>query len=211
MDDTGKAVEIVETTPLYRGFFHLTRFNLRHTLFQGGWSEVIERELFHRGRAVAVIPYDPVRDQVVLIEQFRIGALGVNAQPWLLEVVAGAIEDGESPEAVAHREALEEAGCALRDLIRIGEFFPTPGGCSEKITLFCGLVDASEVGGVHGLAEEQEDILASVVDFATAMAWVEQGRIDSAVPIIGLQWLALNRERLRAPITDSAPPASAST
>ncbi|SMF95060.1 ADP-ribose pyrophosphatase [Methylomagnum ishizawai] len=198
MAQTEPAFEIVEQTPVYRGFFQLTRLKLRHTLYQGGWSGVLERELFHRGRAVAVIPYDPVTDRVVLVEQFRVGALGVKENPWLLEIVAGAIEAGESPEAVAHRECAEEAGCVVRELIRIGEFFPTPGGCSERITLFCGLVDSAGLGGLHGLAEENEDILASVVDFAEALAWVEQGRIDSAVPIIGLQWLALNRERLRA-------------
>ncbi|BBL75927.1 NUDIX domain-containing protein [Methylomagnum ishizawai] len=198
MAQTEPAFEIVEETPVYRGFFQLTRLKLRHTLYQGGWTGVLERELFHRGRAVAVIPYDPVADRVVLVEQFRVGALGVKENPWLLEIVAGAIEAGESPEQVAHRECAEEAGCAVRELIRIGEFFPTPGGCSERITLFCGLVDSAGLGGLHGLAEEHEDILASVVDFAEALAWVEQGRIDSAVPIIGLQWLALNRERLRA-------------
>jgi ADP-ribose pyrophosphatase len=193
-----KAVEVVEETPLYRGFFSLSRLKVRHTLFGGGWSETRDLELFHRGRAVAVMPYDPVADRVVLIEQFRIGALGVNADPWLLEIVAGAIEEGESPEEVAYRETREEAGCDIRELIRIGEFFPTPGGCSEKITLFCGIVDSQGMGGVHGLAEEQEDILARAVSFDEAMAWLKQGRIDVAIPIIGLQWLALNRERLRA-------------
>jgi ADP-ribose pyrophosphatase len=189
--------ELVEETPVYRGFFNLTRLKLRHTLFRGGWSGVLERELFHRGRAAAVVPYDPATDQVVLIEQFRIGAMGVKETPWLVEIVAGAIEEGETPEEVAHREAREEAGCALRELIRIGEFFPTPGGCSERITLFCGIVDSQGASGAHGLVEEDEDILVSAVPFDEAMAWIEQGRIDSAVPIIALQWLALNRARLR--------------
>lgn len=197
MAEHDKAYEVVQETPVYRGFFFLSKIQVRHTLFRGGWSETLDRELFHRGRCVAVIPYDPVSDRVVVIEQFRIGALNVNRDPWLVEVVAGAIEPGESPEEVAHRESREEAGCQLRELIRIGEFFPTPGACSEKVTLFCGLVDSDGMGGVHGLAEEHEDILVRVVDFDEALAWVDTGRIDSAVPIIGLQWLALNRERLR--------------
>ncbi|MGZ8216881.1 NUDIX domain-containing protein [Methylomagnum sp.] len=192
-----KDFEIIAETPLYRGFFNLSRIRLRHTLFGGGWSEPLDRELFHRGRCVGVVLYDPKADRVVLIEQFRIGALCVKDDPWLLEIVAGAVEDGESHEAVARREALEEAGCEIRELIRVGEFFTTPGACAERLTLFCGLVDSSGVGGVHGLAEEQEDIRASVVDFTEAMAWVEEGLIDSAIPIVGLQWLALNRERLR--------------
>jgi ADP-ribose pyrophosphatase len=191
-----KAYEIIDETPVYRGFFNLTQFRVRHTLFQGGWSETINRELFHRGRCVAVAPYDPVRDKVVLIEQFRIGAVGDKAAPWLVEIVAGAVEPGESPEEVARREVLEEAGCVIRELIRIGEFFTTPGGCSEKITLFCGLIDTDGAGGVFGLAEEDEDIRASVVDLDEALTWVDSGVIDSAVPIVALQWLALNRERL---------------
>lgn len=198
MAEREKEFEIIDEAPLYRGFFNLSRIRLRHTLFQGGWSEPLDRELFHRGRCVAVVPYDPKTDRVVLIEQFRIGALGVKDDPWLLEIVAGAIEEGESPEEVARRETLEEAGCEIRELIRIGEFFATPGGCSERITLFCGLIDSEGAGGVHGLAEEQEDIRAFAVDFAEAMAFVENGLIDSATPVVGLQWLALNRERLRS-------------
>ena len=193
-----KAFKIVEETPVYRGFFNLSRLKLRHTLFRGGWSEPLDRELFHRGRCVGVLPYDPITDQVLLIEQFRVGAVPVKDDPWLLEIVAGAVEEGESPEEVAHRETLEEAGCALHKLIRIGEYFPTPGGCSEKITLFCGLVDASTAQGISGLVEEDEDIRVHVVDFQRALAWIQEGLIDSSTPIIGLYWLALNHERLRA-------------
>lgn len=198
MKEVERAFELIEDEPIYSGFFSLSRIRLRHTLFRGGWSEPLDRELFHRGKSVAVIPYDPAADQVVLIEQFRVGAMFVNKDPWLLEVVAGVFEDGESPEDVAHREASEEAGCQIRRLVRIAEFFPTPGGCSEKITLFCGIVDSRGVGGVHGLGEEHEDILARVVGFDQAMEWLEQGRIQAAIPIIALQWLALNRDHLRA-------------
>jgi len=190
--------EVIEEEPIYRGFFSLSRIRFRHALFRGGWSEPLDRELFHRGKSVAVMPYDPVADRVVLIEQFRVGAMQVSGDPWLLEIVAGAVEEGESPEDVAHREAREEAGCEIHELIRIAEFFPTPGGCSEKITLYCGIVDSHGLGGIHGLGEEHEDILASVVSFDQAIDWLDQGRIEAAIPIIGLQWLALNRGRLRA-------------
>jgi len=197
MEKVEKAFELIENESIYRGFFSLSRIRLRHTLFGGGWSESLDRELFHRGRSVAVIPYDPVADQVVLIEQFRVGAMFVNGDPWLLEIVAGAFEEGESAEDVAYREACEEAGCKIRHLVRIAEFFPTPGGCSEKITLFCGIIDSRGLGGVHGLGEEHEDILVRVSSFDQAMEWLNQGRIEAAIPIIGLQWLALNRDRLR--------------
>lgn len=198
MNEIDKAFELIEEEPIYRGFFSLSRLRFRHALFRGGWSDYLDRELFHRGRSVAVIPYDPVADQVVLIEQFRVGAMFVNGDPWLLEIVAGAFEQGESPEDVAYREAAEEAGCEITELIRIAEFFPTPGGCSEKITLYCGIVDSRGLGGIHGVEEEHEDILARVASFDQAMDWLSRGRIEAAIPIIGLQWLALNRHHLRA-------------
>lgn len=192
-----KAFTVLEEQHVYQGFFNLIRYRFRHTLYRGGWSEVLDRELFHRGRCVAVIPYDPRRDRVVLIEQFRVGAMRTEQDPWLLEIVAGAIEDGEEPPEVAHREALEEAGCEIDTLLPIYEFFTTPGGCSEKLTLFCGIVDASNLGGHYGVAEEQEDIWVRVVEYREAMEFLEQGKIDSAIPIIALQWLALNRDALR--------------
>lgn len=182
---------------LYQGFFSLIRYRFQHTLYRGGWSGELVRELFHRGRCVGVLPYDPVRDVVVLIEQFRVGAMKTDANPWLLEIVAGAIEPGETPEQVAHRETDEEAGCVIRELIPIHEFFTTPGGCSEKLTLFCGLIDADAIGRHCGVEDEQEDILVRPVSYDEAMALLEDGAIASAIPIIGLQWLALNRARLR--------------
>ncbi|MBM3203935.1 NUDIX domain-containing protein, partial [Candidatus Woesearchaeota archaeon] len=142
--------EIIEEAAAFKGFFSLLKYRLRHTLYKGGWSAVISRELFHRGDCVAVIPYDPILDRVILIEQFRIGAIKTSPVPWLWEIVAGAIEEGETPEAVAHRETFEEAGCSIRQLIRIGRFYPTPGGCSETITLFCALVDAPDAEGFYG-------------------------------------------------------------
>ena len=192
-----KVFEVIEESPIYRGFFSLSQFRLRHTLYGGGWSRPLVRELFHRGRCVAVIPYDPATDRVVLIEQFRIGALSDKAVPWLVEIVAGAIEPGESPEAVARRESMEEAGCLLGELIQIGEFYTTPGGCSEKVSVFCGLVEGDVKDGVYGLVEEDEDIRVLVISLDEALAWLDRGIIDSAIPALALQWLALNRESLR--------------
>lgn len=189
--------DIIEEQVLHAGFFKLLRLQVRHELFQGGMSEVVTRELFQRGNCVAVVLYDPAHDNVVLLEQFRVGALKSGGNPWLFEIVAGAIEEGESPEEVAIRESGEEAGCSIKRLIRVGCFYTSPGGCSEQITLFCGLVDSNGLGGVHGVAEEVEDIKVSVVDFVETMNLIEQGVIDSAIPILGLQWLALNRKSLQ--------------
>lgn len=197
-DVAGHRLEVLHREVCFEGFLRLERYRLRHGLFAGGWSDPLVRELVERGRSVAVLPYDPVRDEVVLIEQFRIGALEAPGGPWLIEIVAGMLDAGESPAAVARRESLEEAGCRLGRLIPVCDYLVSPGGTSERIALYCGEADAALVGGVHGIAEEGEDIRALAVGLDEALAMVDSGRINSASPIIALQWLALNRERVRA-------------
>jgi len=186
----------------YNGFFRLEKYDLQHTLFQGGWSEEITRELFMRGNCVAVLLYDPDRDEVVLIEQFRAGAVLNPDRAWLVEIVAGAIEEGETAEEVAYRESVEEAGCEIEELMLINEFYTTPGGSSERISLFCGKIDASNVGGVHGLDDEHEDILVTVEKFDQVFKMVESGQIESGIPIIAIQWLFINRDKLRKKWSD---------
>ncbi|MFP2768719.1 ADP-ribose diphosphatase [Oceanisphaera sp. KMM 10153] len=177
----------------YKGFFRLFRLRLRHKLFAGGWSREMTRELFDRGHAAAVLPYDPVRDEVVLVEQFRVGAVYAEGSPWLLEVVAGIVEAGESAEDVVRREAQEEAGLTLNSLTRVMSYFSTPGGCSERITVFIGEVDASQAAGHAGLDSESEDIRVHRLPREQAMQWLADGKIDNATSIIALQWLELQR------------------
>jgi ADP-ribose diphosphatase len=190
--------EILDKDTVYNGFFRLEKYRLRHTLFQGGWSGYLTRELFRRGNCVAVLLYDPVRDEVVLIEQFRVGAILQPERAWLLEIVAGAIEDGETAVEVALREAREEAGCEVTDLQLIQEFYTTPGGASEWLSLFYGRVDTTNVGGIHGLDHEDEDIRVSAVAFDEVYQMLEQGKIQSGIPIIAIQWLYIHRDKLRA-------------
>lgn len=192
-----KQFEILAKDIMYQGFFRVEKYRLRHTLFGGGWSAELTRELFMRGSCVAVLLYDPHADKVVLIEQFRTGAILHPDRAWLVEIVAGAIEDGESAEEVAYRESLEEAGCEIQQLMVINEFYTTPGGSSEWITLFCGKVDSTHVSGIHGLDHEDEDIWVRAVDFNEAYLMLENGEIESAIPIIAIQWLALNRQKLK--------------
>jgi len=195
---TEKKFEILKEATPFQGFFSVKQFDLRHTLYKGGWSQTITREVFHRGNCVAVLLYDPDRDEVVMIEQFRMGALQLpSEQAWLLEIVAGAIEEGETAENVAHRESLEEANCEIETLIKISEFFTSPGGTSELLTLFCGKVDTRDVGGLHGLASEGEDISVTAMTFDAAYQLLLDGKILSAIPIIALQWLYINRSQLR--------------
>lgn len=189
--------EILKKQLCYEGFFRLEAYRLRHELFAGGWSKVIDREVFQRGHAAALMPYDPRLDCVCMIEQFRIGALADGKGPWLLEFIAGIIEKGESPEQVAHREAMEEGGLKVTALLPISVFSLSPGGCAERIHLFCGRVNAKNAGGIHGVIEEGEDILLRVFPFADALALLHSQKITSATAIIALQWLALNRGWLR--------------
>jgi len=190
-------VEILEKTICFEGFFRIEKYRLRHRLFNGGWSRPLGRELFERGHAAAVLPYDPICDAVILIEQFRVGALTAPGGPWLLEIVAGMIESGETAQDVVKRESIEEADCIITDLLPVCDFLVSPGGTSERIALFCGRVDATQAGGIHGAPEEDEDIKVHVVPLDTAFTFLQSGRINSASAIIALQWLALNREQVR--------------
>ena len=190
-------VEVVEREACFRGFYQLDRLHLRHRLFAGDMGKLISRELFVRHDAVCVLPYDPQRDCVVLIEQFRVGALDKSVNPWLIELVAGLIDKDEQPEEVARREAVEEAGLELAELWPLTQYYPSPGGSDERVHLYVGRCDSRGAGGVHGLEEEGEDIRVLVWSFDEALAALDDGRIDNAASIIALQWLALNRDKVR--------------
>jgi len=190
-------VRVLESEVVYDGHFELRRLTLEHRCFGGGWSGPLVRELFERGDAVGVLPYDPVDDSVVLIEQFRPGAMRGNDSPWMLELVAGVVEDGEHDEEVAHREAMEEAGCELAELVPIATFIPSAGACSEQVRLFCGRVRRAAIGGIHGVEDEGEDILVHSVARAEALRLVARDRIPNGHTLIALQWLQINGDRLR--------------
>ena len=182
---------------LFQGYFRMEKYALQHEKFGGGWTDTFEREIFERGSAVAVLPYDPQRDRVVLIDQFRAGCIGSQQRPWLKEIVAGIFEPGESQQDVALRESQEEAGCEILQLEKIAQYYVSPGGTTEQCALYCGRVDSEGVGGIFGLDHEFEDILVEAVELEQAWAWLEDGTINSAAAIIALQWLQLNRQRLR--------------
>lgn len=183
---------------LFKKYFRLDEYSISHELFAGGNSPVFTREIFERGVVVAVLPYDPRRGKVVLIEQFRAGAIDDTDGPWLVECVAGVIDTDESEQQVALRECVEEAGCDIERLETISNYYVSPGGTSEHCSLFCGIVDSEGVGGIHGLPHEHEDIRVMVIDAEQAYAWVREGRIRSSATIIALLWLELNESRLRA-------------
>ena len=192
-------VELIEREAVFQGYFRIDRYRLRHEQFAGGLGTAVVREVFERGQVAAVLPVDPQAGRVVLIEQFRPGAWANGWHPWLLECVAGIIENGESAEDVARREAKEEAGCAILDLVPIAApFLSSPGACTETVSLYCARVDSTGLGGIHGLDAEGEDIRVGTWSLDDALALLDAGRIVNAKTIIALQWLALNREWLMA-------------
>jgi ADP-ribose pyrophosphatase len=192
-----RTIELLHAETAFDGFFRLERIKLRHSLHAGGMSEPIIRERLRSTDVAAVLPYDPVLDEVVMIEQFRVGALERGPAAWLLEIVAGRIEGGEAVEAVASRECREETGCTVARLIPIGRFFTSPHRSNETTFLYCGVVDATTAEAHAGLSTEGEDIRVLRLPAARAFALLDAGRIDSAWPLVALQWLALNRERIR--------------
>lgn len=190
-------VRVERRETVFQGFFRMDKLWLTHPRFAGDEMPVFTRELFIRGDATCVLPYDPVRDEVVLLEQFRAGVLGRSQSPWLLELVAGMNEHGETPEEVAHREGAEEANLEFLALEKICEYLVSPGGSTELIHLYCGHVSSEHAGGVHGIEVEHEDIQVHVVALDEALAMISDGRINNAAAIIALQWLQLHRQRIR--------------
>ena len=183
---------------LYKGFFSLLEYRFQYRKFDGSVSEMVSREILERGHAVVLLAYDDKRDEVVLIEQIRIAAIDTQASPWILELIAGMMDhDNESTEEVARREAMEEAGIVIGQCKPIISYLASPGGLTEQLHILVGQVDSSTAKGVHGLAEENEDIKVHVVSREQAYKWVEEGVINNAASIIALQWLQLNHLTLK--------------
>jgi ADP-ribose pyrophosphatase len=197
----GLVVTALET--VWNGRFPLQRVVFQNRRFDGALSKPRIWELWRRGAAAAVLPYDPVADVVVVIEQFRLPALAAGQDPIMVELAAGLAETGESAEAIVHREAQEEMGLTVDRLHRIGTFVLTPGGADEACTLFAGRVALPPTGedgliGYAGLAAEQEDIRVRAIPALQAIEAAIAGAYANSVTTIGLLWLAAKRDWLRA-------------
>lgn len=198
-------VEIISEETIAKRYFETTAYRLRHRLHDGGWSGEMDREVFQRGSVCAVLPYDPVRDCLVLIEQFRPGAYVASitepilngSSPWLIETVAGVVEKGEPPLDVAVRELKEEANCEALDIFHVMDFHASAGAINEPVSLYCARVDSSNAHGVHGLDHEHEDIRVFTVDIVTAGQWLKDGVLTNAALIIALQWFVLNHDEVK--------------
>lgn len=197
---TAAEVEDLRIDISHAGFFRTRSHHLRYPHFDTGKSPVLTREVFVATDAALVLPYDPRRDRLLLVEQFRMGPYGRgDPHPWMLEPVAGRIDAGETPEDTARRECREEAGLEIVSLEKISSHYCTPGYSTEVFHLFLGLCDLPDmVQGQGGLATENEDIRTHVIGFEAAMALLQSGEANNGPLILGLIWLQRERDRLRA-------------
>ena len=189
-------VEIISRTLAHDGFLKVEHLSLRHRLFSGEWSGAFVRELQLRNPAVGVLLFDPARDTLLFVRQFRVGMYGEDANSWPLEIVAGMVDDGEELAEVARRESKEESNCVPSELIKICEYYNSPGATNEKISLFCGRFDSTGAGGVYGLDAEHEDIEVQLLSYNTAIEMLESGEINNAMTLVALQWLQLHRQEV---------------
>jgi ADP-ribose pyrophosphatase len=189
--------KIIQRETLYVGFNRLTELTYQYRRLNGEWSENVTREIFERRAAAAVLPYDPLNDSVVLVRQFRPGALMAGSSGWELEPVAGLCDNGELPMNTVRREAMEEAGCQIDKLEKICSYNVSPGCVREPVSVFCGCVDSRSVLTVGGTASEHEETEVFVMPFDEFQSDLLCGKFTYALTIIAAQWLILNRDRLR--------------
>ncbi|MEE4244359.1 MAG: NUDIX domain-containing protein [Kangiellaceae bacterium] len=189
--------DIKQQHVVFDGFFQVEKLLIDHQTFAGDMVCGVEREVFRRGEAVGVLCVDRERRKLVMVEQFRVGcAVANDANPWLIELVAGIVEPGERVADVAARECFEETGCRPRSLKILHQYWVSPGGSDEKFYLFLALVDSSECSETAGLETEHEDIKVHIIDFDDAFSRLASGQINNAMTILGLQWLMLNQSQL---------------
>jgi len=190
-------IDLQDRQTVYQGWSKVETFQVRHRKFDGDWSPVLKREVHYVGEAACILPWDPATGQVVLIEQFRASGLVHGEATWLIEAIAGLVEQGQSPEATARREAKEEAACKVERLIPVLSAFSSPGSSGERSHLFVGITKLDGVGGIHGLDNEDEDIRAFTVPLNEALSACHDGRIADLKTIALIQWLTLNEDKLR--------------
>ncbi|MER2493499.1 ADP-ribose diphosphatase [Catenovulum sediminis] len=191
-----KDVKVVAKESLFSRFFKVSLVSFQHRLFAGGWSEVVQRELFERGDAVVVLPYDPVADEIIMIEQIRIGCIENAEHPWAFELVGGMVDEGQTIESVAHRETQEETGLLIDELVPMQSYLSSCGGTSERIYLYLAKVDATKAADICGLDYEHEDIRVHRFCRKQVMHWLDAGKIENASALIALQWFKLHHKMI---------------
>ena len=184
--------KIIDKKNLYDGFFKMNEVTLKYRKYDGNWSNNIKRELFGGAQVAAVLPYDPVSKEIILIQQFRPGTISKDIDHYLDEIVAGIIDEGESPEIAAKRECLEETGCEVKKLIPIQGYFPAPGSSESFYHLFLGEVKSFKGSKIQGLENENEDIFVKCFKINEVRKKMEDGKILNGLTLIALQWFFLH-------------------
>jgi nudix-type nucleoside diphosphatase (YffH/AdpP family) len=200
------SIDLLQHETPYSYFFAATDITVTHPRFDGSRSTPVQRVVFAMADAVTVLPYDPVRKRVLLIEQFRPGPyMRGDQDPWMLEPIAGRIDVGETAQTAARREASEEAKLSLTDLHVIAQYYPSPGGITEFLTSYVGIADLpDDIVGVAGLDSEQEDIASTLVSLDDFLALADEGALDTGPLLVSALWLARHHKRLDA----GAPPSA---
>ena len=187
--------KVLDKRNLYNGFFKMNEVTIKYKKFNGNWTNEIKRELFGGAQVSAVLPYDPVKKEIILLQQFRPGTIGKNFNNYLYEIVAGFIDSGESPKQAAKRECLEEIGCKIKKLIPIQGYFPAPGSSESFYHIFLGEVEAFKGKKIMGLESENEDILVQCFNIKEVRKKMEKGEILNGLTLIALQWFFLKYKK----------------
>lgn len=176
---------------LYEGFFKLHDIEFSHIMHDGKWSQNISREIFSGAHVSTVLPYDPINKKILLLKQFRVGVVSRGVDPLMTEIVAGIIDEGESPEDAARRECLEETGCKVKKLENILSYFPAPGSSESYYHLYLGEIDSFVGEKIFGHKDENEDILVKSYDVSEVKDLLNKKKIINGLTLIALQWFFL--------------------
>lgn len=187
-----KNFNIIDKKKLYRGFFELNQLTFKHKKHDGSWSKPLIREVFGGAHVATVLPFDPLTNKIILLDQVRVGLLEKNCDPITKEIVAGIINKNETPEEAAIRECKEEIGCEIKNLLKIHSYYPTPGSSQSYYHLFLGEVESFKGERILGMKEEDEDIMARCYSIKKVKSMLNNGKIINGLTLIALQWFLLN-------------------
>ena len=184
--------KILNKTNLYSGFFSLNKYEFIHQKHDGEWTDKVQREVFSGAHVSTLLPFDPERKEILLIQQFRAGVISRYDDDYLYEIVAGIIDKGENAEEAAKRECCEETGCVVKKITPIQGYFPAPGSSESYYDLFLGEVNGFDGEKIMGLESENENILVKSFKIDHVREMLKNNQIKNGVTLIALQWFFLN-------------------
>ena len=183
--------KILNKKNLYSGFFSMNKYDFIHQKHNGEWTSKVEREIFEGVHVSSLLPYDPIKKEIILIQQFRAGVLSRYDEDYLLEIVAGIIDEGENPQETAIRECFEETGCEVKQILPIQAFFPSPGSSESYYHIYLGEVNSFDGERIRGLEKENEDILVKSFKIEEVRKMLKEKKIKNGLTLVALQWFFL--------------------